>query len=203
MSEPESNTERDKLTDVEGMLDIMQQASEEQDQVSLKTILDITGSRSFGPFILLAGLFALAPVLGDIPGTTIAMGVVVVFTAAQLLLHRNHLWLPKWMLNRSIASSKVSKGAGWLRKPARFVDKLLRPRLPMFVEGPGLYGIALASVAVLLATPVLEVVPFAAHGAGFAWTAIGLGLVSRDGLVSLIGMIVAALTLGPVVYYLV
>ncbi|WP_111642259.1 exopolysaccharide biosynthesis protein [Marinimicrobium alkaliphilum] len=202
MSESESSTGRDELTDVEGMLDVMQQAAEENEQVSLKTILDITGSRSFGPFILLAGLFALAPVLGDIPGSTIAMGVVVIITVAQLVLHRDHLWMPKWILNRSIAASKVSKGAGWLRKPARWVDKLLRPRLPMFVQGAGLYGIAVACLAVLLVTPVLEVVPFSAHGAGLAWTAIGLGLVARDGLVALIGLIVAAITIAPAIYYL-
>lgn len=202
MSESDSSSKRDELTDVEDMLDIMLKAAAEQDQVSLKTILDITGSRSFGPFILLAGLIAFAPVLGDVPGMTVAMAVIVIITVAQLLFHRNRLWLPNWILNRSIDSSKVSKGAGWLQKPARLVDKLLRPRLPMFVEGAGLYGIALACLVMLLVSPVLEVVPFSAHAAGFVWTAIGLGLISRDGLVSLIGMIVAALTIGPVIYYL-
>ena len=116
------------------------------------------------------------------------MAVVVLLIAAQMLLQREHFWLPRWVLERSIASRKVKKAAGWLRKPARFVDRFLRVRLRRFVCGTGEYAIALVAGLIALLMPAMEIVPFSANAAGAVLTAFGLALVARDGLVALVGL---------------
>lgn len=117
--------------------------------------------------------------------------------SGQILLRRDRFWLPRRMLDRSIAADKVAKTTRQLRKPARFVDRFLRPRLERFVIGVGQYAVAAASG---LFTPLMEVVPFSANGAGAAPTAFGLALIARDGLLACAGLALAALTAGAVVF---
>src|SRR5690554_304934 len=199
----ESDQNQQEVHDLEGMLERMDEAAQEKEQVSLGDVLDAVGRRSFGPLLLLAGLVTLAPLVGDIPGVPSLMGLIVILTAAQLLFHRDHFWLPRWLLDRSVAADKLRKGVGWLQKPARFIDRFLRPRLQVFVQGAGMYAIALVSAAIALMTPAMEVVPFSANGAGLVLTAFGLALIAHDGLLSLAALILAAVTAGIIVYNLI
>jgi hypothetical protein len=57
------------------------------------------------------------------------MAILVASIAAQLLFRRQAFWLPQWLLERSASSSRVIKAVEGSRRPARFVDRLLRPRL--------------------------------------------------------------------------
>ena len=54
-----------------------------------------------------------------------------------------------------------------------------------------------------LAQPLMELVPFSANGAGAVLTAFGLALISRDVLIALVAMALAALTAGIVTYALI
>lgn len=144
----------------------------------------------------------LAPVIGDIPGVPSIMGVLVVLTAGQLLFRRNHFWLPQWLLKRSVAQNKLCKTLEWLRRPARFVDRLLRPRLTMLTYRTGSYVIAIVCIVIAAATPVMEAVPFSANVAGAAITAFGLALIAHDGLLALLAFVFTAMTGGLIVYNL-
>lgn len=189
-------------TDLEELLDRVESAANDRERVTVGEILDEIGTRSFGPIVLLAGIIILAPVIGDIPGVPTVMGVLVVLTAGQLLFHRDHIWLPNWLLNRSADRDKLLKGLKWIRKPARFVDRMVRPRIDIFVRDGGLYAIAVMCVVIAAATPAMEFVPFSANGAGAALTAFGLALIARDGLLALFAFAFTSVTLGIVVYNL-
>lgn len=186
-----SNDDREPA-DLEELLDRVAAIARERERVSFGDVLDSVGRRSFGPLLLLTGLIILAPLIGDIPGVPTVVGLVVLLISAQLLLRRDHFWLPEWMLNRSIAAEKLCKAVGWLQRPASFVDRLLKPRLTHLVEGPWVYLMALVSALIALATPVMEIVPFSANGAGAVLTAFGLALIAHDGLMALLALLVAA-----------
>jgi hypothetical protein len=192
-----------KIANLEQLLDQINKAANDGERVSLDAILREVGRRSFGPVLLVAGLVMLAPLIGDIPGVPTIMGVLVVLTAGQLFFRREHFWLPRWLLKRSVAQDKLCKVLGWLRSPARFIDRWVRPRLTMFVQGAGLYVIAIVCVVISAATPAMEMVPFSANGAGAAITAFGLALIARDGLLALLAFVFTAIILGVVVYNLV
>lgn len=179
-------------TDLKAVLDRIDAAAD-QDQVSVEMILDAVGARSFGPILLLAGLVTLAPIVGDIPGVPTMMGGLVLLTGGQLLLGRRSFWLPDALLNRSIADDKVRRAVSWLRRPARWIDRIIRPRLPMFVRGAATHVIAVICIAIALAMPPMELVPFSANGAGIALTMFGLALIGRDGLLALVA---GAVTVG-------
>ena len=187
-------------TTLEQLLDRIAHAASEHGRVSLGSVLDAVGRRSFAPLLLLAGLVTLAPVVGDIPGVPTLMGLLVLLTGMQLLFGREHFWLPAWMLARSLKQQSLCKAVDWMRRPARFIDRFTRPRLTMLTDSAGLYIVAIACVAIALAMPPMELVPFSANGAGGALTAFGLALIARDGVIALIALILTALTFGFVVY---
>ena len=173
-----------------------------QDQVSLDSILDVLGRRSFGSLLLLAGLITLLPVIGDIPGVPTIIGLFVFLTGGQVLVGREHVWFPRWLLDRSVSRDKISKAVEWLRPPARFVDRFLRPRLALFTSQTALYIIAGLCIIIAAAMPVMEVVPFSANLADVALTAFGLSLITQDGILALIAFVFTAGMTGLVVYNL-
>lgn len=154
------------------------------ERVSVGDLLDAVGHRSFAPLLLVTGLVILAPVIGDVPGVPTAMGVLVALTSAQMLLRREHLWIPNWMEERSTDARKVRKAVAWMRPVSGFVDRWTRPRLTRFVGRVGSEVIAATSLLVALMTPVMEFVPFSANFAGVAICAFAVALVARDGLIA-------------------
>ncbi len=192
-SEPE-------VSDLTQLLDRVSEVAERHERVSLRAILARLGGRSFGPLLLLAGLITLAPVIGDIPGVPTLLAAVVLLGAGQLLMGRERLWLPRWLLDRSVTRAKVERSLQWLRRPARGIDRTLRPRLTLLASGAGGRAIAAACIVIAVAMPPMELVPFSANGAGIALTAFGLGLIARDGLLSLFAFVITFASLGALAY---
>lgn len=190
-------------TDLEALLDRIEEAADDDERVKLGAILEVVGRRSFGPLLLLAGIVMVAPVIGDIPGVPSIMGLFILLITVQLLLQRDHFWLPGWLLNRSVDRHKLCKGLGWMRRPARWVDRLLRPRLTFLTHRAGRHLVAVACALIALATPAMEVVPLSANFAGAAVTAFGLSLIAHDGLVALIAFAFTATTAGFMIQHLV
>ncbi|PXY00312.1 exopolysaccharide biosynthesis protein [Halomonas sp. LBP4] len=190
-------------TDLTGLLARMQQAGQREESVSLDALLDSVGRRSFAPFLLLAGLITLAPILGDIPGVPTLMASLVVLSAVQLLVGRDHVWLPRWLLQRRIARERFVQATRWMERPAGWVDRLLKPRLTWLTRPPAHLPVALTCLLIGLAMPPMELVPFTATGAGLALTLFGLALLANDGLLALLGYALTGGTLGVVIASLV
>ncbi|MFO7550409.1 MAG: exopolysaccharide biosynthesis protein [Haliea sp.] len=188
------------FTNLEQLIDQILAASQSKGQVMLDDILNMVGRRSFGPLLLLAGLLTLAPIIGDIPGAPTVIGVFVFLLALQLLLGRDYFWLPDWLLCRSISGENVQKGLGYLYPPARFIDRFLKPRLFVLVDGYAQYMIALTALAIALCMPVMEVVPFSANAAGIVLVGFGLSMIARDGLLVLVSYGLTVATFGLVVF---
>ena len=182
---------------LQDLLDHIERAAHKHEQVSLATVMEAVGTRSFGPLLLAAGVTTASPLSG-IPGVSTAVGLMVLLIALQLLCGEKEFWLPQWLMQRTIDHRKVSRAFDWIRPPARLIDGLLRPRLSALVRASGRYVIALVCALIALGMPAMELVPFSATGAGLALTAFGLALVSRDGLLALIAFGFTTLTLGLV-----
>ncbi len=172
---------------LEHILEVLGEAAEGHDRVTVRTMCKAIGARSFGPLLLLVGLIALSPLIA-IPTIPTIVAMTVLLIVGQLLFRRKHFWLPDWLLRRSISSQRFKKALKFLHKPARFIDRFLRPRLTKLTRGAGAYGVAIACVIVACMMPIMEIVPFAAHSAGAALTAFALALMAQDGLLALIAL---------------
>jgi len=180
------------------ILDRIENAGAVGGRVKLGGNLDAVGRRSFGPLLLVAGLVTLAPVIGDIPGMPTLMAILVFLVGVQLLLRRDQFWLPHFLINRTVPDDKLKEAIGWMRRPAKFIDRWTGPRIGFLVQDTGIRFIAVACILLALAMPAMEMIPFSANLAGAALTIFGLGMIARDGLLSLIGLAFSTATFGLV-----
>lgn len=192
-----------KIHNIGQMLDVIEECITKDEDVSLGDVMDSVGHRSFGPLLLLAGLVMAAPGVGDIPGMPTAIGLFVSIVAGQIIIRRGYLWLPAWLLERKLSDKTVCKAIGRLRTPAKYVDRVIKPRLTGLTYNRGAYGIALACLAIALATPAMEVVLFSANAAGVALAAFGLSLIAHDGLMALFAYLFTFSTAAGLAYVLV
>jgi len=182
-------TEQNEFQSLQELLDRLQGISHKDEDVSVGEIIEMVGDRSYGPLLLISGLLTLAPIIGDIPGVPTILGAIVFLFSVQLLFGKEHFWLPKFLLERSVSGKKMNKGIEWLQSPARIVDKLLKPRLRLLVKDTAVYIIAFMCLMIASVMPIMEFVPFSANAAGAALTVFGLALIARDGLLLVIALI--------------
>lgn len=190
---------KQKLTSLEQLLDRIDEAGNGEEAVSLDMLMGTIGKRSFGPVLLLIGLILVSPLSG-IPTLPSTMGVAVLLIALQMLVRRKHIWLPGWILRRQIGQSKLAKASQWLRRPARFVDRLIKERLSVLVDGPASWPIALVCLVLAVTLPLFEPLPFAASSAGLALTCFGLAMIAHDGVLALLAYSVTLGVGGLIIY---
>lgn len=188
-----------EVTNLETMLDRLGNGTDGHERISIGRMTEVVGRRSFGPLLLVAGLIALSPLSG-IPGMPTMVAILVILIAAQLLCGRERFWLPNFLLRRSVSRERFQKALRFMRPPARFVDRFLRPRLTGLTHTIGSYGVAFFCILIALTMPPLEILPFAASTAGAALSAFGLSLIAHDGLLAIIALLFTAGTFGFAIY---
>ena len=95
-----ADKEPEGVEDVLGELDDL---AAKGDKVRVGDVLDDFGGRSFGPFIMLPALLEITPV-GGIPGVPSFLAAIVALIAVQLLLGKDHVWMPQWLQDRAVES---------------------------------------------------------------------------------------------------
>lgn len=180
-----------KPHDLDDVLDKMAEAGSQAEEVQVDDLVKAVGERSFGPLLVLLALIAFTP-LGGIPGLPTVLAAMVILTVGQLLFGARSFWLPKFILHRKIDSGKLKKTISYMRRPAGWIDRLIKPRLRWLLKGYCLRIAALGCIAVSLTVPPLEFVPFGGTPSWLAIGAFGLAVVAEDGLLALIALAFAA-----------
>lgn len=171
--------------DLEDVIGCLLAITPEDGRLSVAQLMDAIGARSFGPLILVPSMIALSPV-GAIPGLPAITSAIVAIFAIQMLLAHRHVWLPRWLKARTIDGAKLERGLIAFRPVARFIDRLLRPRLVFLTRGPFYYAVAAMILAVALVTPILEVIPLGGIPPNAALVAFALAIIAQDGLWALL-----------------
>jgi len=166
--------------------------------VKFGEVLDSVGRSSFGPLLALAGVVTLFPIIGDIPGVPTVMAMIVLLTCVQMLLGQGHFWLPSWLLERQISKDKLRKAVNYSRRPARYIDHFIGPRLPALTGRVGSYTIGADGIIVALAMPFMEFIPFSANIAGAALLMLGLALMVRDGVLAILAHALVVACIGVI-----
>ncbi|MEQ1492012.1 MAG: exopolysaccharide biosynthesis protein [Terricaulis sp.] len=151
------------------------------DTLTLDEILNSVGRRSYGPLLLVIGLFAISPAT-IIPGMTWLAAALTLLVAGQMALGLPRIWLPKKALQAQLPRAAVRSGIEKGRGTAKVIDKLLKPRLTFLSKPPFVNLVALLVIAAALITFPLGLIPFAPLAPGLAVVFFGLGTVARDGL---------------------
>jgi hypothetical protein len=178
-------------TSMREVLGELDELASTHDEVCVADVLDDFGERSFGPFIMLPALLEITPI-GGIPGLPTALALFIALIAIQLLVGRDHVWMPRFVQQRSVGSKKLHKSVRKLRGLANFLDHHSEGRLEGLTQG----------AAIRLVAP-LEFLPFASSVPMLAIAVLGLALTVRDGALVLGALLFTALAtaLGLAMYF--
>lgn len=159
------------------------------------TVADIVAVLRDRAFALLVVLFGLPNCLPMPPGIPLVCGLLLGLVAAQMAAGRATPWLPSALLRRSIPQDAVARAVTRALPVLQKLERWSRPRMPFFDTAPGfrVVGILLIALALglLVAAPIIGQIPL-----GVAVCLMGLGLVERDGLLVVGGLVVGILGLG-------
>ncbi len=156
--------------------------------LTLHEIRDRLDERAYGLLILLLSIPCLVPGLYGVPQV---VGLIVILLAGQMLVGREEPWLPRWFLNLRCKGSWLKAMADFAETKLGWIDRLSRPRLRRFADGP---GEKLAAVFMILAT-VTIVMPLTNTIPSIALALLSVGLIQRDGLFVLAGCTVTTVWL--------
>jgi hypothetical protein len=183
----------EEIHGLEQLLRVVREAGEDEQHVAIQDIVPAAGKRGFGPLLLIPGIAAASPLSG-IPGMPTTMGVLAMLVAAQMAWGRKNLWLPQWLLRRKVTRRRLDRAVEVICPAARFLDKLIHPRLTWLTQAFASRVVAGLCVAVAATMPPLELVPFAATSAGAVLAMFGMALLADDGLLVLLGLALFAAT---------
>ncbi len=174
----------DKLSDI--ITRVLQVA--EQQTVTVGEVIQAVGRASFAPILLLPAL-AVATPLSGIPLFSSLMGMVICLVSIQMLLRRDRVWLPRWILRRQVKGQRVAQAFAYIRPVARWLDDKTGKRFRIVVRRPLIFLPQLLCFLSGLCMPVLEFIPFSSSIMGAGVACLALGMLTKDGLVILIGLI--------------
>ena len=176
------------------ILDDLKDAEEEDSgTTSVGDILDAFAERSLGALLTVLGAIALIPVIGGIPGMSILTGTLVAIAVIQSLFSEGGgLWAPDRVRGIEVDDEKFDRSVEKVRPAARFVDRLLKPRLGFLV---GRWPVALCALLLAGLFYPMAVVPWGVTVPAAAVMLLGLALLGRDGVFAALGYAFTALSL--------
>lgn len=196
------SAKKKEIHNLEQMIKSMEVLLKNKKPITLESILEKVGRRSFGPILLLLGLIMSAPVIGDIPGMPTILSIILFLVSIQLLFQRSYFWLPPWLLTRSIKKRKLKNGLSYLYTPAKYIDKIIKPRLDVFINDVSTNVIAAICVIIAIGSPTLELIPFSANFIGLVLIGFSLGIIAKDGLITLFSLLIFLTTSSLIIYFI-
>jgi hypothetical protein len=156
------------------------------ERVTVGDILAELRDRAYSILVVLLGLPNCLPMPPPIP---LVCGLLLALVAVQMAVGRSSPWLPRALLHRSIAREDVDRAVGRALPILRALERWSRPRMIRLDGAVGMrvMGVVLLALALtlILAAPIVGQIPL-----GVAACLMGLGLVERDGLVVIGGLVV-------------
>ena len=121
----ERSTSHGRTGSITATLHALKRAAQ-SDRVSLGTLIDQLGQRTYGPLLFTIGLIAMSPI-GAIPGASVVCATVIVLLAVQMSFGNRAPWVPG-MLRRLEVDGELL-GCGDAGHPAVLVQDPLRQSL--------------------------------------------------------------------------
>ncbi|MCH2037323.1 MAG: exopolysaccharide biosynthesis protein [Rickettsiales bacterium] len=153
------------------------------DKITFSDLKTSLHERGFGLLLLIFSL----PLVAVPPGLTMIACLPSVFLSAQMVCGMDSPWFPKWLGKKSIKRSTL---AAIIKKLTPFLHKIERILQPRFYiasskKGEQVIGIFALIFSISIAVPL----PFTNFVPSIAIAVMALGLLSKDGLIIIVGMI--------------
>ena len=163
-------------------------SAQDKERVAVADLLEALRHRALGALIF---IFAVPNALPMPPGVSAILGAPLLFLTFQLMVGMPP-WLPKLITDRSLSrvdfERVVNTISPWLAK----AEAIMRPRLTFLARRPSVNIVGLISLvlAIILFLPI----PLGNMLPSIALAIMSLGLLERDGVWIVIGLVTAVVS---------
>ena len=158
-----------------------------EDGLTLREIMDQLDQSAFGALLIVFAIPVSIPFLYGVPQL---VSVPMIALAAQMVMGRHEPWLPEKLGGRRMSKAGLTQISTGGRKWFGWLEKLARPRLQFLASKPAerIIGLLLCvfCASIMLPLPLTNTVP------GIAVAIVGFGLLARDGLVIIPGLLLGS-----------
>lgn len=161
------------------------------ESIAVEEVVQQLGRKSFASLMLVFSLISLSPA-SAIPGVTATVAAIVFILVVQMIAGRDCVWLPGFIIRRRMSTEKLCKGIGWLRRPVRFVERYMKPRLTLLLRRPWIWLPLILVLGLTLFMPFMEAIPTSGSVASAVIAFFAAGLLTRDGALVLASLILLA-----------
>ena len=154
---------------------------------ALREIMDRLDERAFGAMLFVLALPCCVPFLYLVPQI---VSLPMMALAVQMAMGREEPWLPGKLAARKIDKQGLANTARGGRKWFGWVEAIARPRLT-FLTGAGPERVIGAILCVFCAS-ILVPLPMTNTVPGFAVALASFGLIQRDGLLVIVGLVLGS-----------
>lgn len=165
-----------------------------EDGFSLGDIRARLNESAFGALLIVLAIPVCIPFLYGIPQL---VSLPMMALAAQMAAGRKEPWLPSKFAERKIDKKGLERISSTARKWFGWLEALTRPRLT-FLAAPVMQRVIGAILCVFCAS-ILVPLPLTNTVPGIAVTIVAFGLLGRDGLVIVPGLLLGAAWVGLLV----
>lgn len=154
-------------------------------------MLDAFDSRAFGAMLLVFGALNALPLP---PGSSTILSLPILLLAPQVALGADAPWLPRRLAERPLKRDDLRGVFRKLTPIVKRMELITRPRLTWIFTplGERLIGVVCTLLALVLILPI----PLGNLAPGATVAVLALALLQRDGLLALLGYLMAALSVG-------
>lgn len=168
----------------------------EQEILTVRELISALGVRGHGFVALMFSIPFVTPI--PLPGLSIIFGIFVFIGGLGISLGFK-LWLPEWIMKKSLPGHMLSKAFRGSSTLLRKIETILRPRLFMISESVAIRicaGFLIALSGFILALPLPP-------GTNFPPAAVcvllSLGVLERDGIFLIAGFVTFLLNIAVIV----
>lgn len=169
-------------------------AQDRDGPISLGEIIDHFGPRAFGAVLF---VFAIPNLLPLPPGSSTFLGMPLLIAAPQLAFGSRKPWIPGFLTRRTMDARALSDACRRMIPWIERIERLTAPRLSFMFGRLG--DIAIGAVCTLLAAVLILPIPFGNMLPAVAVAALSLSLIQRDGLLTVVGYGLSAVSAGVLV----
>lgn len=164
---------------------------------TLGDVLDEFGSAAYSSALLAVAVLLVSPLSG-VPGFSAACGLTIFLIASQGAVARRSIWIPARLARLCLTSERAQSIVARIHTAAEWIDERSKARLAVLVSPPAsrlLYAIcAIAG----LCLPFMELIPMTSSMLGLSVSLIAAGLLTRDGVISVVGLLLLPVVLAIV-----
>lgn len=176
----------------ETLTDVIEGFGEDESPVlTVGQMLEQFDSRAFGAMLLVFGLLNCLPLP---PGSSTILSLPILLLAPQIAWGSDVPWLPRKLLNHPLKRDDLRGLFRRLTPIVRRMELVTRPRLKILFRpvGERLIGVVCTLLALVLVLPI----PLGNLAPGATVAVLALALLQRDGLLALLGYLMAAVSVG-------